>query len=280
MKDLTKRTITGAIYVLSVIAAVCIDRYVAAVYFGMIMILALREFIIVSVKAEVRLNAPMIYFVSVVSYLAFVSHAFGFAYSAIAMFASLLCIIALAISALYVKSAKPFTSMAYSLTAVGYIVLPLSLSNLLFAMHDYFDCNVLLSIFIFAWCNDTFAYLIGCKFGKRRLFERHSPKKSWEGFFGGFAATVLAGVVMWQLLGGNIYIWLLMAVVTTVVGTFGDLIESMFKRQMGVKDSGNILPGHGGILDRFDILLLVLPVMWIVLGIVQLLSTRFPGLLN
>ena len=280
MKDLTKRTITGAIYVLSVIAAVCIDRYVAAVYFGMIMILALREFIAVSAKAEIRLNAPMIYFVSVVSYLAFVSYAFGFAYSAIAMFASLLCIIALAISALYVKSATPFTSMAYSLTAVGYIVLPLSLSNLLFAMHDYFDCNVLLSIFIFAWCNDTFAYLIGCKFGKRRLFERHSPKKSWEGFFGGFAATVLAGVVMWQLLGGNVYIWLLMAVVTTVVGTFGDLIESMFKRQMGVKDSGNILPGHGGILDRFDILLLVLPAMWIVLGIVQLLSTRFPGLLN
>lgn len=280
MKDLTKRTITGAIYVLSVIAAVCIDRYVAAVYFGMIMILALREFIIVSAKAEVRLNAPMIYFVSVVSYLALVSHAFGFAYSAIAMFASLLCIIALAISALYVKSAKPFTSMAYSLTAVGYIVLPLSLSNLLFAMHDYFDCNVLLSIFIFAWCNDTFAYLIGCKFGKRRLFERHSPKKSWEGFFGGFVATVLAGTLMWHFFGGNIYIWLLMAVVTTVVGTFGDLIESMFKRQMGVKDSGNILPGHGGILDRFDILLLVLPVMWIVLGIVQLLSTRFPGLLN
>lgn len=280
MKDLTKRTITGAIYVLSVIAAVCIDRYVAAVYFGMVMILALREFISVSAKTEIRLNAPMIYFVSVVSYLAFVSHAFGFAYSAIAMFASLLCIIALAISALYVKSATPFSSMAYSLTAVGYIVLPLSLSNLLFAMHDYFDCNVLLSIFIFAWCNDTFAYLVGCKFGKRRLFERHSPKKSWEGFFGGFAATVLAGVVMWQLLGGNVYIWLLMAVVTTVVGTFGDLIESMFKRQMGVKDSGNILPGHGGILDRFDILLLVLPAMWIVLGIVQLLSTRFPGLLN
>lgn len=280
MKDLTKRTITGAIYVLSVIAAVCIDRYVAAVYFGMIMILALREFIIVSAKAEVRLNAPMIYFVSVVSYLALVSHAFGFAYSAIAMFASLLCIIALAISALYEKSATPFTSMAYSLTAVGYIVLPLSLSNLLFAMHDYFDCNVLLSIFIFAWCNDTFAYLVGCKFGKRRLFERHSPKKSWEGFFGGFVATVLAGTLMWHFFGGNIYIWLLMAVVTTVVGTFGDLIESMFKRQMGVKDSGNILPGHGGILDRFDILLLVLPVMWIVLGIVQLLSTRFPGLLN
>lgn len=280
MKDLTKRTITGAIYVLSVIAAVCIDRYVAVVYFGMIMILALREFIIVSAKAEVRLNAPMIYFVSVVSYLALVSHAFGFAYSAIAMFASLLCIIALAISALYEKSATPFTSMAYSLTAVGYIVLPLSLSNLLFAMHDYFDCNVLLSIFIFAWCNDTFAYLVGCKFGKRRLFERHSPKKSWEGFFGGFAATVLAGTLMWHFFSGNIYIWLLMAVVTTVVGTFGDLIESMFKRQMGVKDSGNILPGHGGILDRFDILLLVLPVMWIVLGIVQLLSTRFPGLLN
>jgi len=280
MKDLTKRTITGAIYVLSVIAAVCIDRYVAAVYFGIIMILALREFIAVSAKAEIRLNAPMIYFVSVVSYLAFVFHAFGFAYSAIVMFASLLCIIALAISALYVKSATPFSSMAYSLTAVGYIVLPLSLSNLLFAMHDYFDCNVLLSIFIFAWCNDTFAYLVGCKFGKRRLFERHSPKKSWEGFFGGFAATVLAGIVMWQFLGGNIYIWLLMAVVTTVVGTFGDLIESMFKRQMGVKDSGNILPGHGGILDRFDILLLVLPAMWIVLSIVQFLSMRFPGLLN
>ena len=85
---------------------------------------------------------------------------------------------------------------------------------------------------------------------------------------------------MWHFFGGNIYIWLLMAVVTTVVGTFGDLIESMFKRQMGVKDSGNILPGHGGILDRFDILLLVLPAMWVVLSIVQFLSSRFPALLN
>lgn len=280
MKDLTKRTITGAIYVLSVIAAVCINRYVAAVYFGIIMILALREFIAVSSKAEISLNAPMIYSVSVFFYLAFVSYAFGCDYSVLAVFASLFCIIALAISALYEKTAKPFTSMAYSLTAIAYIALPLSLSNLLFGMHDYFDCNVLLSIFIFAWCNDTFAYLVGCKFGKRRLFERHSPKKSWEGFFGGFAATVLAGALMWHFFGGNIYIWLLMAVVTTVVGTFGDLIESMFKRQMGVKDSGNILPGHGGILDRFDILLLVLPAMWVVLSIVQFLSSQFPALLN
>lgn len=277
MKDLTKRTITGAIYVLSVIVAVCINRYVAAVYFGVIMILALKEFIAVSRTTEIRLNAPMIYSVSMIFYLAVVSYAFGCNYSAVCVFASLLCIIVLAISTLYIKSATPFTSLTYSIAAVAYIAVPFSLSNLLFKMHDYFECNVLLSIFIFAWCNDTFAYLVGCKFGKRRLFERHSPKKSWEGFFGGFIATVLAAVVMYLLLGGSMYLWLLMAVITTVVGTFGDLLESMLKRQMGVKDSGNILPGHGGILDRYDILLLVLPAMWIVLSMVQFFGSCHVG---
>jgi phosphatidate cytidylyltransferase len=133
--------------------------------------------------------------------------------------------------------------------------------------------NLLLSIFIFAWCNDTFAYLVGCKFGKKRLFERHSPKKSWEGFFGGLSATIIAAVVMYLIYGNGLVAWLLIAILTSVVGTLGDLVESMFKRQMGVKDSGNILPGHGGILDRFDILLLVLPAVWICLS---LLGQFFP----
>lgn len=274
MKDLVKRTLTGAVYVISVIVATCINKYVAAAYFGIIVLLGLKEFLQIAISKGIHQNKVMVYLSSVLIYASVVAYAWNAQpYASILMFSGLLSVLGMLISTLYLKNETPFTSLAYSFTSILYITLPLALSNMIYAMQANTNYNLLLSIFIFAWCNDTFAYLVGCKFGKKRLFERHSPKKSWEGFFGGLSATIIAAVVMYLIYGNGLLIWLVIAIVTSVVGTLGDLVESMFKRQMGVKDSGNILPGHGGILDRFDILLLVLPAVWICLS---LLGQFFP----
>ena len=273
MKDIIKRTITGAVYVLSVIAATCINKYVAAVYFGIIVLLGLKEFLQIGEAKGIKQNKILVYLSAVAVYSTLMLFAWNQeTYARILIYVSSILILSLFVSSLYIKNKTPFTSLAYSLTSIVYIALPLGISNLVFEMQNDLNCNLLLAIFIFAWCNDTFAYLVGCKFGKNRLFERHSPKKSWEGFFGGLAGTISAAFVLNAVYDNGIVIWLTIALVTTIIGTFGDLVESMFKRQMEVKDSGNILPGHGGILDRFDILLLVLPAVWACLGILKSLN--------
>ena len=125
-----------------------------------------------------------------------------------------------------------------------------------------------LAIFVAIWINDTGAYCVGCTLGKHRLCERLSPKKSWEGFWGGFAFAIGWGIACYYLfpqVGLNIYQWILFGAISSIFATWGDLFESMLKRNAGVKDSGNIIPGHGGILDRIDSLLLVSPVIMLFL---------------
>jgi phosphatidate cytidylyltransferase len=139
------------------------------------------------------------------------------------------------------------------------------MNALYFAGHqtEYFP-GVLLGMFLLIWTNDVFAYLIGSKFGKHRLFERHSPKKSWEGSLGGLVFALLAA---WWLSGHLNQLtesqWFVTAVIAVVFGTFGDLSESMLKRNAGVKDSGSLLPGHGGVLDRFDAALFATPFVYL-----------------
>lgn len=143
-----------------------------------------------------------------------------------------------------------------------YVGVFMSIANVFFTESE--TSVMLLTIFVAIWANDTGAYLAGSTFGRHKLFPSVSPKKSWEGFFGGLVAAVIVSCLFlgWSLEG------ILYGVVISVVGTWGDLFESMIKRQVGVKDSGNILPGHGGILDRIDSLLFVLPgvafVQWII----------------
>lgn len=276
MKDLTKRTITGAVYVLSVLVAVCINRYVAAGYFALIIAMGLYEFKKICGLNGIRMNGILLYACALVLYASVVLQSFGLEeYAAVGFPVSVLLVLALFSSSLYIKEEKPFSSAAYSLLALIYIVLPLSTANLIFAKQETLGYNLLLSIFIFAWCNDSFAYLFGSWLGKHRLFERHSPKKSWEGFVGGVVMTIVAACVVWLCFGGRIYLWIAIALVVSTVGTLGDLTESMFKRQMKVKDSGKILPGHGGILDRFDILLFVLPAVWALVGLIEWLESCF-----
>ena len=264
MNNLVKRAITGTIYVLSVIAAVFIHPIVTAVYFLIVAMLGLREFYSVSGKKDISVNRIAALGLGFVAY-ACVLLASKAQYQTAEIVICFLTafILFLFINELYRKDKNPFTNIAYTVTGVVYVVLPLALTNVIIIFNGVYSPMILMSVFIFAWCNDTFAYLTGMNLGKHKLFERISPKKTWEGWIGGFLFTIIAAVIVSScsdvLKTGD---FIAIAIITSVIGTFGDLVESMFKRQMEVKDSGNILPGHGGILDRFDILLLVLPAVW------------------
>jgi len=165
---------------------------------------------------------------------------------------------------LYRDKPAPFENIALTLLGVLYIAVPFGLLNFLYLPTSNFFYILLLSYFVLLWINDTFAYLFGMTFGKHRLFERISPKKSWEGSIGGGLAAILTA---WFLSRFELSIpfihWAVIASIIVVTGTLGDLVESMLKRSLQIKDSGNILPGHGGILDRFDAVLVSAPIVFV-----------------
>ncbi len=184
----------------------------------------------------------------------------------------LLLFIILQILPVYQKSGNPFSSMQFNLFGSLYITLPLIILNLIQQYSVAERIPYTLALFTIIWTNDTFAYLSGMAFGKHRLFERLSPKKSWEGFFGGLIMSIVAALVFnyfYPTVG--VIFWILFALLSCVASVFGDFIESLIKRNAGIKDSGTLLPGHGGILDRTDSLLLASPVIFIFLFLFNLL---------
>lgn len=179
-----------------------------------------------------------------------------------------ICILALIICypllrftiALYDKGAQAFAEVTRSVMSLVYIALPLFLLVCVYCDKGHATMLLVLCTFILIWLNDTGAFCVGSLCGRRRLFERLSPKKSWEGFFGGLGFCLLAGVLFFYVVpevGYTLPQWLIMAAVVCVLSTWGDLFESLFKRSHHIKDSGNLIPGHGGILDRIDSLLFV-----------------------
>ena len=189
----------------------------------------------------------------------------------------ILIIMILLISGLYIRSTNPIIQWGLMLFAQCYCAGMLSLLCFIpYMMSTVYDPWPVLMIFIFIWLNDTGAYLIGSWKGKRRLFPRISPLKSWEGFFGGLTVVIIASLVFsrFSLMEMEWYYWLAFAIITTVSATWGDLIESLFKRTYGAKDSGNILPGHGGVFDRFDSVVLVSPAIFVFFKIITALSAN------
>ena len=171
---------------------------------------------------------------------------------------------------LFRRSATPLANLGATLLGVLYVAVPLSLLlyvPVLAGDGVWRPETVLCYIFII-WANDVFAYLVGMTFGRHRLCERLSPKKSWEGFFGGLAGAVATGLAAAYALDTNYWVWGGLALVASLSGVAGDLVESMFKREAGVKDSGQVIPGHGGVLDRFDALLLSAPYVFLYLLLV------------
>jgi phosphatidate cytidylyltransferase len=180
---------------------------------------------------------------------------------------------------LYRKQKKPFDSLAHTFFSVLYTAVPFSmfpfaafsrigLDSILPHSSIEFSPGIILGFFILIWANDSGAYLTGITIGKHRLMERISPKKSWEGFFGGL---VIGAIVAWIFSGWLGVLdtkgWIIVSVIVSIAGTYGDLVESMLKRSNGVKDSGTIMPGHGGFLDRFDSAIISFPLVYLYIAL-------------
>ena len=169
------------------------------------------------------------------------------------------------------KSISNFEKWLY---LIGYIILPFIIITKITIGKDDYNPKIIIGIFILIWTNDTFAYLVGKSIGKNKLFERISPKKTIEGFVGGFIFSIIAGIIIAKYLlnTSNLTIWIGTAILVSIFATLGDLIQSRFKRIAGVKDSGKIMPGHGGILDRLDSMIFVAPFVFLFYQILNYVS--------
>lgn len=240
---------------------------------GAILVGSLFEFYRLSLKSRVR---PQMFLGVGLGLLLFVStflHASGKVDLPIMFYAFIPLSMGVFIVELYRNHSRPFTNIAYTLLGIIYIAGPLSLMNYIGFTPTIggaiYDFRLILGFFFLLWANDTGAYLVGMSIGKHRLFPRISPKKSWEGFFGGIAVSMGVGAVLAHFFNDySLHVWIVMAVLISISGVFGDLIESMYKRSLQVKDSGNIMPGHGGFLDRFDAVFFASPIVFVYLQLI------------
>ena len=274
MKNFVIRALSGACYIALIIAAILLLDNSPVMYllvFPLLIVLGIGEMVTMA-----KDDATQSWLVNVIDmlggiglFVAFYMHYEGATMQSRALW--LLPIAAYVILRTIVQLYRPRQNAVHSLErsffALGYIALPVALLNCIVSITAP---RLLLGIFMFIWLYDTGAYCIGMLLGRHRLFERVSPKKSWEGVVGGVAASVAGAYVTYYWFDEFFQVpelatWVGLSVVVAVFATFGDLVESLIKRTVGVKDSGNILPGHGGILDRIDSLLLVSPAVLIYL---------------
>jgi phosphatidate cytidylyltransferase len=188
----------------------------------------------------------------------------------------IMAVVSMFITRLFSAKGHALEDYAYFALTQLYVALPLTLLNLLASAGlsggETYSWLMPLSVFIFIWCNDSGAFCVGCTIGRHKMFERVSPKKTWEGFAGGVVVAAAAGVVMSRFFDVlTVWEWVGMALVVAVAGTLGDLVESSMKREMQIKDSGNFLPGHGGFLDRFDSTLLAVPAVVVYFALLGIL---------
>lgn len=270
-KNLITRSITGTLFV-AIMVTCFLQFFNMIVVFALITGLATWEFTgLVNEYKHVNVNRLITTVAGVYFFLAVAGVNSGAIQTNAVFVPYLLTIIYLFISGLYTKSGDSVNDWAYTMLSQMYIALPLSTINVIAFRQaadglNYYYYLLPLSIFIFLWTNDTGAYCTGSLFGKHKLFPRISPAKSWEGSIGGGLLVSIVASVMYyiesqgeNLSGLNLIEWLGLGLVVVVFGTWGDLVESLLKRTLGIKDSGNILPGHGGILDRFDSSLMAIP---------------------
>ena len=269
--DIITRALSGAVFVVAVIGSILLHPYAYAVLMAGVVLWALLEFHNIINKDRIHIGK----YIDALFGVTLFSVSFFYAHGHITGKVFLLFIPLLTflfISQLYCKNHHSSRTIAYTLTGLIYIALPFSLCNgLVFPSGDSGFLNpdskyvpdILLGFFILLWTNDTFAYLTGIIFGKHRLFERISPKKSWEGFIGGLICTIALSLLVARCLPIlPVYHWMAVATIIVVFGVYGDLVESLLKRNLKIKDSGRFLPGHGGILDRFDSVLLAAPMVF------------------
>lgn len=272
LKNLIVRTLSGAVLAVVVLGGIVWSQWSFGLLLALLLIVGMKEFYTL---AEKHGNRPQ-RFVGLVAGLVLLGLNFAFVCDDIQILGNarrafgagmaflLLLMPVMFICELYRRGENPIANIATTLLGVVYVAMPFSLMCYfpIIASEEWNPAVMVFFIFII-WANDVFAYLVGMSIGRTKLCERLSPKKSWEGFFGGVIGAVVLGLVAARVLGDSYLQWALLALVASVTGVLGDLVESMFKRAAGVKDSGSLIPGHGGVLDRFDAMLLAAPFVFV-----------------
>ncbi len=265
MSNILQRALTGAAFVIVLVSCIVMGGVYFHVVFGLMSIISLNEFYNLFKKAPVSPNishgllyGTLLYFLG--SWI-LIDDIWSIPFKTLIFLGFPI----VALLELYRKKKSPFENIGVTILGWLYIIFPMILLNHLMwdnESQEWSDYLPVLSIFIMVWTSDTFAYLVGRKIGKRKLFERISPKKSWEGFMGGMLFSALAGGVIAYFAERDYFDFILLGVLISIFGTVGDLVESMLKRSLNIKDSGNILPGHGGILDRVDAAIYIIPIAY------------------
>ena len=287
MNETLKRSISGAIYVILLLASILFstnknfDSFF--ILFGIFLIIAVFEFCgLVNINKTVPiLFAGATYFLTyrianaTKGEVLLYSIRYNQNIEKIVLFLVLLVSIKCLLF-LFNENQTTLSSYSKYVYLIGYIILPfLLITKIPFGKVGY-NPKIIISIFILIWTNDTFAYIVGKSIGKRKLFEKVSPKKTIEGFVGGVVFAVLASYIISkyyiEIVESNTFIWIITALIVSIFGTIGDLIESKFKRIAGVKDSGRIMPGHGGILDRLDSVIFATPIIFLFYQILYYVS--------
>lgn len=275
MNNFTLRTITGAVFVIVIIGSVLIGHLVFASLFLIIAIAGYHEFAGICKLLNAYPSKIVGTLLAAATYILIAALNFKLLPVQTAYILLLVPVILL-ITEMYRSTSSSLLNAATSLLGIIWIVIPLALLSGFFNLEEemkWRETGLLLGFFLILWIYDSGAYIFGSIFGKHRMIERISPKKSWEGFIGGsLTGLLVAYLVSASFTGLTVWEWLLTGITIIIFGTFGDLVESMFKRSAGVKDSGKILPGHGGILDRFDAVFIASPVVYVL--------ERLLGLLN
>lgn len=269
LKDLLVRTVSALVFVLLIVGALWWSKWSTGVLFAVVLLGSLIEFYRLCRKT----GAEPMYSVGIATSVAIFAVAFAIfkqwgspvtdTTSRIvlgALFYAMLIVPTAFVCELWRKSPTPIANIATTFMGIIYVAVPMSM--LLFVpqlLVGKWSALAMLAFMAIIWLNDVFAYLVGVTLGKHRLCERISPKKSWEGFVGGLVGAVGSAVLFGHILGGDLLIWGGLGLVTALAGVAGDLVESLIKREADVKDSGQMMPGHGGFLDRFDALLIATP---------------------
>ena len=296
MNETLKRAISGAIYIILLLASILYSTESFFILFGIFLVIAIYEFCNL---VQMHKLFPITFGITLYSTVTLVSHYNQITTDSINKIFNtnieilinikqlniVLLVITLVVSIksilfLFYDSIQKISTSSKYLYLLGYIILPfIFITKISFGINDY-NPKIIIGLFILIWTNDTFAYIVGKSIGKTKLFEKISPKKTVEGFFGGIIFAVLAGYLISkyyikanpEFSDRSILIWTSIAVIVGIAGTIGDLIESKFKRIAGVKDSGTIMPGHGGVLDRLDSVIFVAPIIFLFYQILNYVS--------
>jgi phosphatidate cytidylyltransferase len=276
MNESIVRALSGIVYIVLLLAATLYSPFSYLALFGSFMLIAITEFCRLANLGKI---IPLLIGAAGIAIFCFLIDTT--LYTNLLLTGAALFMSVLLLSELFSKKISPKDGTAKYARLIGYVILPFIILIRLPFMHPgTFDENkyVILGSFILIWTNDTFAYIVGKTMGRTKLFERISPKKTIEGFVGGMVFAMISACILCQFdnfttpVFSSPAIWMGAAIVLVIFGTLGDLVESQLKRKAGVKDSGNIMPGHGGILDRLDSIIFAIPFLFLYYQIISYVS--------